>query len=175
VAAASGVLGLTLATNSNLSFERALAKRRVPDLAVMIDASKVTDAELARTRGLKGVTQAAGPYAATTITLAAAAGSRRLGPAGEKVTVTSGRSRPTLTVVGYAVSALQDADAWAVPAEITRLEKAGARAQQQMLYTFSRASSNPQISSDLAELKAALGLAGHQLWVCGVLCGGPLA
>jgi putative ABC transport system permease protein len=42
---------------------------------VMIDASKVTGAELARTRQLKGVTQAAGPYPATTITLASVSGS----------------------------------------------------------------------------------------------------
>lgn len=75
MAAASGVLGLTLATNANLSFERALAKRRAPDLAAMIDASKVTSAELTGTRHLNGVTQAAGPYPATEITLAATAGS----------------------------------------------------------------------------------------------------
>ncbi len=70
VAAASGVLGLTLATNSNASFMKALAKRGAPDLVVMIDASKVTSGELARTRQLMGVTETAGPYPATTITLA---------------------------------------------------------------------------------------------------------
>jgi hypothetical protein len=50
----------------------------------------------------------------------------------------------------------QDADAWAAPAEITALERAGAPAQEQMLYTFTRASTNSKINADLAELKAAL-------------------
>lgn len=75
VAASCGVLGLTLTTNSDLNFQTALAKRRPPDLAVMIDAAKVTDSELARTRRLKGVTQAVGPYPVTTIKLAAVSGS----------------------------------------------------------------------------------------------------
>jgi putative ABC transport system permease protein len=218
IAAVSGVLGLTLATNSNASFKKALVKRRAPDIVVMIDASKVTAAEVARTRQLRGVTQAAGPYPATTITLASVSGSvsgaaqasqpltvvgrasrngplddlvcftsppgitscgwptrtgeielssfapvqigpggGRLGPVGEKVTVRSVPSGPTLSVVGYAEGILQqDADAWAVPAEITALEKAGAPTQEQMLYTFRRASSNAQISADLAELQKAL-------------------
>ena len=70
------MLGLTLATNANASFKKALANRRAPDIVVMIDGSKVTSAELARTRRLKGVTQAAGPYPATTIKLASASGRR---------------------------------------------------------------------------------------------------
>jgi ABC-type antimicrobial peptide transport system permease subunit len=218
VAATSVMLGLTLATNANASFKKALAKRRAPDAVVMIDASKVTSAQLARTRQLKGVTQAAGPYPATTIMVASVSGSAsgatpasqpltlvgrasshgplddlvcftsppgitscgwpartgeielssfanvqldpnggRLGPVGEKVTVTSIPGRPKLNVVGYAEGILQqDADAWAVPAEITALQKAGAPAREQMLFTFSRASSNAQIDSDLAELNAAL-------------------
>jgi ABC-type antimicrobial peptide transport system permease subunit len=218
VAAASAVLGLMLATNAGASFRKALSKRRAPDLVVMLDATKLTGAELARTRELHGVTQAAGPYPATTIELAAAVpgsagdasavqpltvvgrassngsldrlvcfksppgitscgwptrtgeielssfapvqlapGGGRLGPVGEKVTVTSIPGRPTMTVVGYAEGILQqDADAWAVPAEIAALQKTGAPAQEQMLYTFSRDSSNAQINADLAELKAAL-------------------
>jgi putative ABC transport system permease protein len=43
-----------------------------------------------------------------------------------------------------------------VPAEVAALENAGAPAQDQMLYTFSLASTNAQINADLAELKAAL-------------------
>jgi hypothetical protein len=74
VTAASAVLGLTLATTSGSSFQTALAKRNPPDLAVEIDATKVTAAELAGTRHLRGVTATAGPYPETTITLAAAAG-----------------------------------------------------------------------------------------------------
>jgi putative ABC transport system permease protein len=219
VAAATGVLGLTLATNSNASFKNALAKRRAPDLVVMIDASKVTGAELARTRQLKGVTEAVGPYPATTITLAASTsgssgpdpaaqpltvvgrasrdgpldslrcftsppgisscgswptrtgeielsafapveigpGGGRLGPVGEKVIVTSGRTRPTLRVTGYADGVLQqDADAWTVPAEIAALQHAGGAAQEQMLYTFSGAAGNAQTNAEVAELREAL-------------------
>jgi putative ABC transport system permease protein len=217
IAATGGVLGLTLATNSNASFDKALTKRRAPDLVVIIDASRVTATDLARTRHLSGVTQAAGPYPATTIMLASvsgragaaqgaqpltvvgrassdgplddlvcftsppgitscgwpdrkgeielssfapvqlAPGGGRLGPVGEKVTVTSARGRPMLKVVGYAESILQqDADAWTVPAEIATLQEAGAPAQAQMLYTFARASSNAEINADLAEVKAAL-------------------
>jgi putative ABC transport system permease protein len=216
VATASGVVALTLATNANASFEKALVKRRAPDVVVMIDASKVTGAELARTLRLKSATHAAGPYTATTIKLAPVSGSSgaaqaaqpltvvgrasshgplddlvcftslpeisscgwptqtgqielssfanvqlvpggRLGPVGEKVTITSVPGRPVLTVVGYAEGILQqDADGWAVPAEITALQKAGAPRLEQMLYTFSRASSNAQTEADIAELKAAL-------------------
>jgi putative ABC transport system permease protein len=217
VAAACGVLGLTMATSSDLSFQTALAKRRAPDLAIMVNAAKGTAADLARTRHLKGVTQAVGPYPATTIAIAPASGSAsrnaltpqplrivarasrqgpldrlscfryitgvgpcgwpsrtgqialaasapvqlasnggRLGPYGTRVLVRSLRAKPRLTVVGYAVSILEDADGWAVPAEIAALQKAGAPVQAQMLYTFSQASTNAQINSDLAELKSAL-------------------
>jgi putative ABC transport system permease protein len=216
-AAASGVLGLTLATSSYLSFRTALTRRRPPDLAVTIKAAKVTGAELVRSRHLRGVTAAAGPYPETTITIVPAGhsaaagggppqvlrvvgrssprapldnlicftsppgidscgwptrtgeievassapvqiapGGGRLGPVGERVTVPSVRTRPTLTVVGYAVSVLQDADAWAVPDEIAALQKAGAPRLEQMLYDFASGSGNGQVAADLAELKAAL-------------------
>ena len=93
MAAASGVLGLTLATNSNASFKKALAMRRAPDTVVMIDASKVTAAAVARTRRLKGVTQAAGPYPATTITLAASASGSSSGAAQALAAADGGRAR----------------------------------------------------------------------------------
>ena len=217
VAAASGVLGLTLATSSGSSFQTALAKRHPPDLTVTIDVMKVTGAELVRTRHLRGVTAAAGPYPETSITLASTPGSAsgpvqtaqplrvvgrassqgplddltcftsppgidscgwptrpgelelssfapvqiapgggRLGPVGTKVTVTSVRARPRLTVVGYAVPISYDADGWAVPDEIAALQNAGAPRLEQMLYDFASASSRRQVAADLAELKAAL-------------------
>jgi putative ABC transport system permease protein len=217
-ATASAVLGLTLATSSDLSFTTATAKRRAPDLAVMVDASKVTGAELARTRRLRGVTGAAGPYPATTISLEGVGGPAsggpspstpltvvgrassqgplddlvcftsppginrcgswparigeieiaayapvqiasnggRLGTVGERVTIASLPGRPKLTVSGYAVSILADADAWAVPAEIAALEQAGSPAREQMLYTFGRNSSAAEINAGVASLKAAL-------------------
>jgi len=69
VAAVTGVVGLTLATNPHLQFQTALAKRHAPDLTLTIDPAKVTVAELARTGRLPGVTDAAGPYPQTTVVL----------------------------------------------------------------------------------------------------------
>ncbi len=69
VATATGVLGLTLATSSDLQFKTALAKLRAPDVALTIDASKVTGTELARTSRLRDVTAMAGPYPQTTVVL----------------------------------------------------------------------------------------------------------
>jgi putative ABC transport system permease protein len=68
VAAAAGLLGLTLAT-SGTEFASAFAASHGAHLAVTIDAAKVTGAQLAATRHLPGVTQAAGPYPQTTLTL----------------------------------------------------------------------------------------------------------
>jgi len=61
-AAAAGALGLTLAVSANEGFAATFAADHGADLAVTIDAAKVTAAELARTAHLPGVTQAAGPY-----------------------------------------------------------------------------------------------------------------
>ena len=74
-------------------------------------------------------------------------------------TVTSVRGRPKLTVIGYAsppTSQDQTQQAWVVPAEITALEKAGAPAQVELLYTFRDAATPAQISADLRELRGAL-------------------
>ncbi len=58
--AAASVLGLTLATNVNEAYNANCAAVRCADLAVSIDASKVTAAELAATAHLPGVTGAVG-------------------------------------------------------------------------------------------------------------------
>ena len=68
--AAAGTLGLTLSTNANAQFLGAFARQHGADLALSIDASKVTAVDLARTRRLPGVTDAAGPYPETYISLA---------------------------------------------------------------------------------------------------------
>jgi putative ABC transport system permease protein len=68
-AAAAGTVGLTLETSANLGFYASFNADHGADLAVTINASKVTSAELARTRHLPGVTQAAGPYPETYILL----------------------------------------------------------------------------------------------------------
>ena len=74
------------------------------------------------------------------------------------VTVTGLTGKPRLTIVGFARLATQDdtQNAWALPGEITALEKAGAPRQEQMLYTFRHAATVAQVGADLRELRAAL-------------------
>ncbi|MGD0609521.1 MAG: FtsX-like permease family protein, partial [Streptosporangiaceae bacterium] len=63
---------------------------------------------------------------------------------------------PALTVVGFANSITNTADAWVLPAEITALSGAGSAPQAQMLYRFSSASTATAINADDSALKAAL-------------------
>ena len=67
--AAAALLGLTLATNSNELFLTAFTQSHGAQLAVTADSAKATGAQLAATRHLPGVTQAAGPYPQTFIKL----------------------------------------------------------------------------------------------------------
>jgi putative ABC transport system permease protein len=67
--AAAALLGLTLATNSNELFLTAFTRSHGAQLAVTADSAKATGAQLAATRHLPGVTQAAGPYPQTFIKL----------------------------------------------------------------------------------------------------------
>ena len=210
VSSAAAVTGLTLYAAANVGYAAGIAATHGADLAVTINASKVSAAQLAATRHLPGVTQDAGPYPQATITVAAARG--RAGglpptkltvvgrgspsgaldvvvanpsvmdgtthgqsrwparpgeisastistirlPLGAKLTVTSAPGRPVLTLVGYGDTQLNPEDAWVVPSEIAALRAAGAPAQEQMLYTFTSASTPAQLRADLAELKAAL-------------------
>ena len=104
VSSAAAVTGLTLAFAANAGYAAGIAVTHGADLAVTINAAKVTAAQLAATRHLPGVTQDAGPYPQATITVAtgpAAAGGR-------------GGLPPTqLTVVGRASPSgpLDDIDA----------------------------------------------------------------
>jgi putative ABC transport system permease protein len=65
--AAAGLLGLTLATDANGQFLGAFGAQHGADLAVTVDSAKVTEADLARTAHLPGVTHAAGPYPETAV------------------------------------------------------------------------------------------------------------
>jgi putative ABC transport system permease protein len=71
VSSAAVLTGLTLAFAANAGSAAAIAVTHGADLAVTINASKVTAGQLAATRQLPGVTQIAGPYPETTITVAA--------------------------------------------------------------------------------------------------------
>jgi putative ABC transport system permease protein len=90
VSSAAIVTGLTLAFAANQGYAAGNAALHAADLAVTVNASKVSAARLAATRQLPGVTQDAGPYPETTITVTA--------PSGEA----GGLSRTKLTVVGRA-------------------------------------------------------------------------
>ncbi|MBO0814096.1 MAG: ABC transporter permease [Actinobacteria bacterium] len=70
----AGLLGLTLLTSASQGFNAAVAATRGADLALTINASKVTVADLAKTRNLPGVTQDAGPYPETTMTVSTGGG-----------------------------------------------------------------------------------------------------
>ena len=85
---AAALVGVTLLTSANELFYNAVAAQHGADLAVTIDAARVSTAHLAATRRAAGVTQAAGPYPETSVTLAAGGG--------------SGMSIPGLSVVGRA-------------------------------------------------------------------------
>lgn len=202
----AAVVGLALATNPTQADQAVSARYHVADLAVTIDATKVTSAQLARTHHLPGVIKAVG-YPATTVnvTIPATPGYRegvpvsgpltvvgralRSGPLDhitqksgrwptrpgeiddndlsgtrgsvgllQTITVTGLRGRPKLAIVGWGSLPAQDdtQNAWAVPGTITALERTGAPRQEQMLFTFSHASTVAEVGADLGELRAAL-------------------
>jgi putative ABC transport system permease protein len=68
---AAALLGLTLLTSANQGFFASMAATHEADLAVTINAARVSSVQMARTRHLPGVTGAAGPYPEATITVAA--------------------------------------------------------------------------------------------------------
>jgi FtsX-like permease family len=206
LATTAALAGLALAATPTRAFQAVSTRNRTADLAVTIDAAKVSSAQFAAARRLPGVTGAAG-YPATTVsvTIPASPGyeggqpvsglltvvgrASRSGPLDEitqksgrwptrlgeidqndvsgirgsvgllqTITVTSLAGRPHLTIVGWGSLPAQDStqNAWALPGEITALEKAGAPRQEQMLYAFRHAGTAAQVSADLKEIKAAL-------------------
>jgi putative ABC transport system permease protein len=66
VATASATLGLALLAASNGPFTHAFSAQRGADVTVTANAARVSDAELAATGHLSGVTALAGPFAETT-------------------------------------------------------------------------------------------------------------
>jgi putative ABC transport system permease protein len=97
VSSAAAVTGLTLVAAPKQAYTATLKAQHGADLTVTIAASKVTAGQLAETRHLPGVTQDAGPYPQTTITVTtgtAAAGKQPGGQAPETLTVV-GRASPS--------------------------------------------------------------------------------
>lgn len=75
---------------------------------------------------------------------------------------------PAVTVVGFARSVSQTADAWAVPAEIATLTPAGKAVGYQMLYRFASAGTTARMAADRAAVAAAAprgALSGVQSWL----------
>jgi putative ABC transport system permease protein len=75
---------------------------------------------------------------------------------GAQITVTGVPGSPHLTIVGFATSITQTAQAWVLPSEVAALRSAGAPDVSQMLYRFASAANSSQINGDLASVRAAL-------------------
>ncbi|MFF8811075.1 FtsX-like permease family protein [Streptomyces pactum] len=74
----------------------------------------------------------------------------------------------TLSVVGFAVSAGESADAWATPAQVGALASEGNPVTSQMLYRFDSASTTEQILAGRKRLAASVApgaLLGTQSWL----------
>jgi len=85
VSTASATLGLALLSASSGPFDHAFAAQRGADAAVAVNASRASHGQLAATARLSGVTDAAGPFSAATVTVSS-----------------QGISLPSLLVVGRA-------------------------------------------------------------------------
>jgi putative ABC transport system permease protein len=89
-------------------------------------------------------------------------------PIGSTVIVTTAPGKPTLTVVGMALSITDTAGAWVVPDEVQALRTPGTPAAEQMLYQFKQAGSAAQVQVDTAAVAAELpagAVAGHASWL----------
>ena len=89
-------------------------------------------------------------------------------PVGSQITVAGVPGAPKLTMTGIATSITGTALGWVTPSEIASLHAAGAPESSQMLYRFSSAGTAAQVSSDIAEITAALpdgSVLGTQSWL----------
>ena len=132
-ATTAALVGLALATYPARAFQAVSARYHIADLAVTIDATKVTSAQLARTRHLPGVTRAAG-YPATTvsITIPATPGYRGGAPVSGPLTLVGRASRS-----GPLDHITQKSGRWpARPGEIDQNDLSGTRGSVGQLTTI---------------------------------------
>ncbi|MFD8203030.1 ABC transporter permease [Streptomyces sp. NPDC059701] len=93
------------------------------------------------------------------------------GPAmgiGIPIKTSNAKDAPTLSIVGFAVSVSETADAWAAPAQVDALASKGNPVSSQMLYRFDSVSTTQQILADRKKLAASVGtgaLPGTQFWL----------
>jgi putative ABC transport system permease protein len=75
---------------------------------------------------------------------------------GDQLVFSDAPGAPVLTVVGMARSVSRSADGWVSPAQLAALAKPGTVPDQQMLYRFASAATDPQVAADRDELTAAV-------------------
>ena len=75
---------------------------------------------------------------------------------GTQLTVDGVPGSPKLTVVGFATSVTQTAQAWVLPSAVAALRTPGTPDQSQMLYRFASAATTAQVNADMAAIRAAL-------------------
>ena len=132
-ATTAALVGLALATYPARAFQAVSARYHIADLAVTMDATKVTSAQLARTRHLPGVTRAEG-YPATTvgITIPATPGYRGGAPVSGPLTLVGRASRS-----GPIDHITQKSGRWpARPGEIDQNDLSGTRGSVGQLTTI---------------------------------------
>jgi putative ABC transport system permease protein len=87
---------------------------------------------------------------------------------GRTIAVTGVPGQPELRVVGFGNSVTSTADGWVTPGEIGRLRAPGVPPSAQLLYRFTRASTQAQVRADVAEVTRALppgAVAGAASWL----------
>jgi putative ABC transport system permease protein len=75
---------------------------------------------------------------------------------GSTFTATSLPGKPVLTVVGFANSITNTADAWVTPGELSSLLRLGGRPTAELLYQFSSAATSAQLRADVAAVEKTL-------------------
>ncbi|WP_370363807.1 FtsX-like permease family protein [Catenulispora sp. GP43] len=207
LSAMSAVLGLGLVQASTGPFEQAFGQQNGAHAVASFDASKTSEQQLAATARARGVTGAAGPFQAASVSmqmpgnqgdsahmtvvgrpqpgagdvdrvnlwrgrwpsapgeivLNMPVGEPLPGPPGQAPTTITGPGLPAFTIVGYAYSVSQTADAWVAPSGIAALHPD----HLEMLYRFADAGSDAQVKADVASVTATLpadALSGFQSW-----------
>ncbi|MET7703576.1 ABC transporter permease, partial [Streptomyces sp. NPDC005485] len=172
---------------AHLSVQYAAARATTAQLAASADAAGVTaaagpfptasatprlDGQDLRPLTLVGRTGHGGPVDAVTLTagrwaarpgeIVLSADDGLLAPQGTRVRFTDLPGAPTLTVVGTARSVSRSADAWVVPAQLSRPDG------YQMLYRFRAAGTAAQVAADRAAVTAGMpkgAVAGARSWL----------
>jgi putative ABC transport system permease protein len=75
---------------------------------------------------------------------------------GAHMTVTGVSGSPHLTIVGFATSITETAQAWVLPSEVAALRGPGSPDTSEMLYRFASAATSTEINADIASVRAAL-------------------